>query len=608
MTVNKWPRRIAAVLAIGLLVGSGVYFRGPLQAWFGVAPAPSIATGASAGMSAMPGMDHAPAKPPAELPPELPKAEYSATRLASLQTALLAYEDLRSALASDAADGLAGPAKRLEAALRVTLEGEALDARIREAIDAAVAAAQEIQGADGLEDARKAFGTLSKQLVAVVATDERLAKGEHLFKCPMADGYAHWMQPTAQLSNPYMGQKMLTCGSEVSLEKHLQPAEEQADHSHPQPGSDEIAHWTCPMHPSVKQPTAGQCPICGMDLVPVTKVEVESGVIIVDAARRQRIGVKFATVEKRALKKQLRAVGRITYDETRIFDVTVKFKGFIQQLFADSTGKRVKRGHSLFTIYSPEIYQAQQDLIIAKQSATAFGGDAGLLGSGASKGMEEAAKQRLSLLDVPRSTIKRVVKSGKPMRYVPIVSPASGYVVEKNVFEGSAVEPGMRLMRIADLDEVWIETELYEAELPLVKVGTPAVVTLPYLPDKKFEGTVSFVYPYLSGSTRTGKVRIELKNRDVELKPDMYANVSLSADRGERLVVPVSAVIYAGPRRLVFLDLGEGRLKPQEIKVGIKAGDDYEVLEGLEEGDRVVSSGNFLIAAESRLKSAEGQW
>ncbi|MCA9630658.1 MAG: efflux RND transporter periplasmic adaptor subunit, partial [Myxococcales bacterium] len=150
--------------------------------------------------------------------------------------------------------------------------------------------------------------------------------------------------------------------------------------------------------------------------------------------------------------------------------------------------------------------------------------------------------------------------------------------------------------------------ELYEAELPLVKVGAPATVTLPYLPDKKFEGKVSFVYPYLSGSTRTGKVRIELKNRDVELKPDMYANVELAADRGERVVVPVSAVIYAGPRRLVFLDLGEGRLKPQEIQVGIKAGDDYEVLEGLKAGDRVVSSGNFLIAAESRLKSAEGHW
>ncbi|MCA9644648.1 MAG: DUF3347 domain-containing protein, partial [Myxococcales bacterium] len=218
MTANKWPGRIAAVLAIAALLGLGVYFRGPLKVWFGLAPAPSAAATSSAAMSAMPGMDHAQAKPPAEVPPELPKTEYSATRLASLQTALLAYEDLRSALASDALDGLAGPAKRLEAALSASLQGEDLDTRIRKAIDAAIAGAQEIQGVDGLEDARKAFGALSKQLVAVVATDERLAKGEHVFKCPMADGYAHWMQPTEQLSNPYMGQRMLTCGSEVSLE------------------------------------------------------------------------------------------------------------------------------------------------------------------------------------------------------------------------------------------------------------------------------------------------------------------------------------------------------------------------------------------------------
>jgi Cu(I)/Ag(I) efflux system membrane fusion protein len=181
-------------------------------------------------------------------------------------------------------------------------------------------------------------------------------------------------------------------------------------------------------------------------------------------------------------------------------------------------------------------------------------------------------------------------------------------VVEKNVFDGSAVEPGMRLMRIANLDKVWIEAELYEAEIPLVPVGHQAKVTLPYLPEKEFEGKVTFVYPYLDPKTRTGKVRVELANKDVELKPEMYANVALTVSRGERLVVPDSAVIYSGPRRIVFVDIGQDRLKPREIKVGIRSGDYYEVQEGLRAGERVVTSGNFLIAADSRLKSAAEMW
>ena len=166
----------------------------------------------------------------------------------------------------------------------------------------------------------------------------------------------------------------------------------------------------------------------------------------------------------------------------------------------------------------------------------------------------------------------------------------------------------MKLYRIAGLETVWVEAEIYESELPLASVGQEAEVVLPYLPDKRFRGKVSFVYPYLSDQTRTGRVRIELSNPDFELRPDMYADVELKVDRGERLVVPAEAVLHAGPRRLVFLDLGEGRLKPQEIDIGVKSGDDYEVLAGLEEGDVVVASGNFLIAAESRLKSAVEQW
>jgi Cu(I)/Ag(I) efflux system membrane fusion protein len=253
-------------------------------------------------------------------------------------------------------------------------------------------------------------------------------------------------------------------------------------------------------------------------------------------------------------------------------------------------------------VYSPEVYGALQDLLIAERS-TAFE-----RASMRPSPLFDAAKQRLSLWDIPSGVVARTLEKRQVPRYVPIVAPATGFIVEKNVVEGSTVEPGARLFRIANLDKVWIEAELYESELPLVEVGHPATVTLAYLPDRRIDGKVTYVYPYLSGKTRTGQVRIELENRKVELKPDMYANVELTVDRGERLMVPESAVIYAGPRRLVFVDLGEGKLRPQEVQVGIQVDDAYEVLGGLSQGQKVVTSGNFLIAAESRLKSATQQW
>ena len=286
-------------------------------------------------------------------------------------------------------------------------------------------------------------------------------------------------------------------------------------------------------------------------------------------------------------------------------EVTVKYKGWIGKLYADATGKRVRKGEPLFTLYSPELYAAQEELLtaLASQSAaraTSVPDRADYL--------VDAARKKLRLWDIEDEQVERIAESGEPLEYIPILSPVTGHVIEKNVVQGASVEPGEMLYRIAGLDKIWIEAELYESELPLVDVGQEAEVTLPYLPGRSFRGRVSFVYPYLEGESRTGRVRIELPNPRLELKPGMYANVDLVEERGERLVVPEEAVLYAGPRRLVFLDLGEGRLKPQEIEVGVKSGDFYEVLSGLEEGDVVVTSGNFLVAAESRIKSATEQW
>ena len=191
---------------------------------------------------------------------------------------------------------------------------------------------------------------------------------------------------------------------------------------------------------------------------------------------------------------------------------------------------------------------------------------------------------------------------------MPIVSPVSGTVIEKNIVRGTAVGAGMRLYRIADLSTVWVDAQVYEADLPLVAAGQTAEVTLSYLPGERFNATVSYVYPYLDAATRTGRVRLDVPNPDGKLRPDMYAEVTLEIPQGEQLVVPEAAVIMAGKTNLVFLDLGEGRLKPQRIEIGRKGADGYIVLSGLKEGDVVVTAGNFLIAAESKLKSGVGRW
>jgi len=368
---------------------------------------------------------------------------------------------------------------------------------------------------------------------------------------------------------------------------------------------DEISHWTCPMHTSVHANEPGKCPICGMTLVPVLRKEVESGEIRIDAEQRQRVGIRTERIERGTLELGLRAVGRVTADETALVDVSVKVRGWIAKLEIDSLGAPVRRGDVLFLLYSPELYATQQELLQALESqAAASGGGT----PGRSDALVRAARKRLALWNVASADIDAIVRRGEPQEDLPIRSPASGYVIQKNVIQGAAVEPGVLLYRIAPLDKIWIDAAVQEADLALVSVGQRASVSLPSLPGASFEGSVAYLYPSLDRETRTGRIRIELPNLEHRLLPDMYANVALSVERGERLLVPASAVLYAGPRRVVFVDLGEGRLAPRTIEIGAGNGDFYEVLSGLEAGERVVSSGNFLVASESRLRSALAQW
>jgi Cu(I)/Ag(I) efflux system membrane fusion protein len=380
-----------------------------------------------------------------------------------------------------------------------------------------------------------------------------------------------------------------------------EPAARQL-HEH---GGDEIAYYTCSMHTSVRSETPGNCPICGMKLIAVTREEVETGVITIDAQRRQTIGVTIEPVARRPLTVSVRAVGKVVYDDSRLADVTLKLRGWIGELYADTRGQLVRQGEPLFTLYSPELYAAQEELLSAAASQKTARGSAA---PDRADYLVEAARRRLRLWDIGTAQIDRILRQGKALEYVPIASPVSGYVVEKNVVEGSAVEPGALLFRIAGLDQVWVEAEVYESDLGLIENGDAARVTLPYAPGRELQGEVSFVYPYLNDATRTGRVRIELSNTDLALKPDMYANVELEKPLGELLAVPEDAVLHAGLRNFVFVDLGEGRLRPKAVVLGRKGGDFVEVREGLAEGDRVVTSGTFLVAAESRLKRDMEHW
>lgn len=316
-----------------------------------------------------------------------------------------------------------------------------------------------------------------------------------------------------------------------------------------------------------------------------------------DPGRLQKVGVRTSSVETTQVGRGLRTVGRVVVDETRLADVSLKVSGWVEDLRADATGIRVERGDVLFTLYSPQLYAAQQELLQAQASEGPLG-DA----------LERAARNRLRLWGIDRADIDRIAGRSEPLEAVPVRAPVSGYVIEKNLVAGSSVTPGQRLMRIAPLDQIWIEIDLYEAELSLVRIGQTATVTLSHLPGRLYEGKVTFVYPYLAGETRTARARIELANPELELRPDMFANVELPGETHEALVVPESAVLHAGERQFVFIALGEGRFRPQEVILGLRQQGRLEIVKGLVGDEQVVSSGTFLIASESRLRAGLDQW
>ena len=357
-----------------------------------------------------------------------------------------------------------------------------------------------------------------------------------------------------------------------------------------------IAYYTCSMHPSVHADAPGSCPICGMTLTPVTSQEVHSGTIVADAQRQQLIGVMTAPARRLQTALDIRAAGEVTYAEPRLHDLTLRFPGWIGELDANALGMEVTAGQRLFTLYSPDLLTAENELLQGRDSGT----------DGAP--LQSATRARLALWGMTPAQIAELERRGTAQSYVPILAPVSGAVIAKAVVAGGAVAAGTTVLRIADLSEVWIEASLYEYEQAPVTVGTPVTITVDAYPGVRWSGTVGFIDPTLDDQTRTTRARIIIANEDHRLKPGMYATAQVHVSLGERLVVPEDAVIHAGATALVFIDLGGGTFKPQHVTTGIATADGIEILSGVAPGDLVVTRATFLLAAESRLKSAAASW
>ncbi len=367
--------------------------------------------------------------------------------------------------------------------------------------------------------------------------------------------------------------------------------------------------YHCPMHPNYISDKPGECPICGMNLVPIeeeehAKMEMPEGTVKITPEKQQLIGVTFGKVEYRNLEKVIRTVARVTYDETKLTYITTKFPGWVEKLYADYTGKLLKKGQPLFSIYSPELVSAQEEYLLALKAKGYFVGKVYDEVKSSTDNLLDSARRRLIYWDITEEQIKELEKSRKPLKTMEFYAPCTGFVIEKNVLQGKYVMPGETLYTIADISNIWVLADIYEYELPFVSIGQTTTVELPYFPGEQFTGKITYIYPYLETETRTVKVRIELPNKDFKLKPDMYGNINLKVNLGVKLTIPESAVLDSGMRKLIFIDRGEGYFEPREVKLGSKIDDYYEVIEGVREGEKVVTSANFLIDSESKLKSA----
>jgi len=364
-------------------------------------------------------------------------------------------------------------------------------------------------------------------------------------------------------------------------------------------------YYTCGMHPWVVLPNPGNCPICQMKLVPLDPAKF-SGEVTVNPLITQSIGVRVTPVVTGPVTRIIRTVGNVDYNETMVRDVNLKISGWVQKLFVNTTGQPVAKDQPLLEIYSPDLYSAQEEYLLSFRRAKALKGPSVSDEATGNADLLAAVRKKLEYFDISPEQIAELEKSGTVSKTMTLRSPFRGTVVLKNVVEGQRVESGMQLLRIADLSKLWVMATIYEYQLPYIEVGQKAVIRLPYIPGQTFDGRVTYIYPYLNQELRQTKARLELDNPDLVLKPGMFTTVELRRTLAtERTLVPREAVIDTGERQVAFVSLGEGRFEPRKVTVGVEAeGGMLEILDGLKPGELVVTSGEFLLDSEARLREA----
>jgi RND family efflux transporter MFP subunit len=420
----------------------------------------------------------------------------------------------------------------------------------------------------------------------------------------------------------------------------------------PQKSGRRILYYVDPMHPAYKSDKPGIAPDCGMKLEPVYADEgpaaapverkilhyrdakdhrytsdkpglnpetgndlepvyeeapaMKPGAVQISAEKQQLIGVRYGQAEYTASGESIHAVGKVAVDETRISHIHSRTDGWIEKVYVNFMGDLVKKGQPLLTMYSPELLATQQEFLLAlnakdiMQHSTVRGVAAD------QDALVAAARRRLEHWELTEAQIEEIQRTRKPVTNVTLYAPVSGYVSARNAFPNQKIAPETDLYTVVDLSRVWVLANVFEYEAPLVRLGQPAVVDLPYQPGKSHRARVSYIQPQVDPATRTLQVRLELDNPALALKPDMFVDVELETPRRKRLTVPAEAVLDAGIQKTVFVDLGKGFFEPRQVEIGERLGDRIEILKGLTAGERIVTSGNFLISSESQLRGAAG--
>ena len=379
------------------------------------------------------------------------------------------------------------------------------------------------------------------------------------------------------------------CGMDLVKKEVEKKKETAVEHSqkHLEP------NYVCPMHPQIIRDKPGSCPICGMDLVKkeVEKKQQDGITVKISPEVENNMGVRTAKVKKDKLWRRIDTVGYVDFDENKISHIHLRTRGWIEKLLVKSEGERITKNQLLFEVYSPELVNAQEEYIQALSSGH--------------KSLSIASGERLQALGISSEQIQQLTKSRKVSQYVKVFAKQDGIIAKLNVREGMFVMPQKEVMSLADLSSIWILAEVFESQADWVKSGQPAEVKLSYLPGREWEGEVEYIYPSLDPKTRTLKVRLRFDNKDETLKPNMFADVTIyGGAKREVMIIPREALIRTGNEERVIVSVGDGRFQPRDVTAGIESGDHVEIIRGLQVGDKIVTSGQFLIDSEANLKAS----